>query len=169
MDKIIFSTLLLISILTGCTKTYNNQKLISIFNDRGLETEDTELGVVVFIPGVYFKFNKADLTPLARLKVKDIAAVVNDPHVIERKLLLEGHTDSSGSYDYNLNLSSLRAEAVKEGLIAEKVSAGRMTVRGYGEKYPVAENKKPDGSWNAEGQAKNRRVEIVVKNSETKQ
>jgi outer membrane protein OmpA-like peptidoglycan-associated protein len=169
MDKIIFSTLLLISTLTGCTKAYTNQQLISIFNDRGLETEDSELGVVVFIPGIYFKFNKADLTQPARLKVKEIAAVVNDPRVIERKLLLEGHTDSSGSYYYNLNLSNLRAEAVKEGLISEKVSADRMTVRGYGEKYPVAENRKPDGSWNTEGQAKNRRVEIVVKNTELKQ
>ncbi len=155
-------------ILSGCATSYTNKELRDIFSAKGLKTEETERGVVVFLPNVFFEFDKADLTPEAQAKVGDIAVVTTDPRAIERKLLIEGHTDSNGSDEYNLNLSSRRADTVYQGLLAGKVAASRMTSRGFGEKYPIAADLNPDGSPNLENQAKNRRVEVVVANPEVK-
>ena len=159
----------LIAAASGCTTPYTNKELQNIFNAKGLETVEREQGLVVFLPGVFFEFNKADLSQPARMKVSEIASIANDPHVVERKLLIEGHTDSSGSYEYNLELSNRRAETVHQALLAGKVADSRMSTRGYGEKYPIADNLKADGSPNPVGQAKNRRVEVVVKNPENDQ
>jgi outer membrane protein OmpA-like peptidoglycan-associated protein len=166
--KTIISATMLIATLAGCAKSYSNKELRDIFSERGLETGERNEGVVIFLPGVFFEVDKADLTQPAQLKVGEIATVINDPRVAERKLLLEGHTDSTGTEEYNMELSLQRAETVRQGLIAGKVSTERMSTRGFGEQYPIAENTNPDGSPNPEGQAKNRRVEIVVKNTDTK-
>lgn len=163
--KLLISVSLLALTLAGCATTYSNKQLRDIFNERGLETAERDEGVVIFLPGVFFEVDKSDLTPAAQAKLGEIASVINDPRVIQRTMLVEGHTDSTGSEDYNMALSLHRAETVRQGLITGKVSSERITTRGFGEKYPLAENTKPDGSPNPEGQAKNRRVEIVVKNT----
>lgn len=163
--KIIVTTALVaFFMLSGCTTPYTNKELLDIFNAKGLDTLARDNSIVVFLPGVFFDVGKADLTQLAQFKLGEIASVVNDPRVTERVLLLEGHTDSTGSDEDNSDLSHRRATSVYQSLIAGKVNAKRMSVRGFGEKYPIADNTKPDGSPNPEGQAKNRRVEIVVKN-----
>jgi outer membrane protein OmpA-like peptidoglycan-associated protein len=69
---------------------------------------------------------------------------------------IEGHTDSTGSEEYNLHLSQRRAEAVKQLLVSKGVSSNRMTVLGYGESRPKAGNDTPYG------QQLNRRVEIYI-------
>ncbi|MDD9894037.1 MAG: OmpA family protein, partial [Gammaproteobacteria bacterium] len=61
---------------------------------------------------------------------------------------------------YNLNLSTLRAKAVKEYLGSKGVSAHRLSFKGYGESDPIADNQNADGSDNPEGRARNRRVEL---------
>lgn len=165
-QKIIAATL--VTALSGCASPYTNKELLGIFSARGLVAEENDKGVVVFLPGVFFEVGKTDLIAPAQLKVKEIATVVNDPRVVERNLLLEGHTDSTGSDEDNLNLSNRRAESVHQGLMTGKVDPKRMTTRGFGEKYPISENTKPDGSPNPDGQAKNRRVEVIIKNPETK-
>ena len=73
------------------------------------------------------------------------------------KILLVGHTDSSGSDNLNLNLSIQRATAVKRYLINKGVQGARIRVKGEGESKPVGDNN------TKEGRAKNRRVEITVK------
>lgn len=75
----------------------------------------------------------------------------------DAKVLLVGHTDSSGSDNLNLNLSIQRATAVKNYLKNKGVQAARITVKGEGEASPVADNE------TEEGRAKNRRVEISLK------
>lgn len=137
-----------------------------MFKAKGLDSEETERGVVVFLPGVFFEYDKSDLTSVAQLKVKDIASVVNDPGVTERNMLIEGHTDSNGADDYNQKLSERRADTVQQSLIKWHVGPGRLSARGFGEKYPIARDFNADGSPNLPGQAKNRRVEVVVKNPE---
>lgn len=164
--KTLISATMLVLALVGCASTYSNKQLRDIFNERGLETAERDGGVVIFLPGVFFEVDKADLTPSAQAKLGEIASVINDPRVIKRTMLVEGHTDSTGSDEYNMELSLHRAETVRQGLLAGKVSSERMTTRGFGEKYPLAENTMPDGRPNPEGQAKNRRVEIVVKNTQ---
>jgi len=72
--------------------------------------------------------------------------------------LIEGHTDSVGGEDYNLGLSEQRADSVRRALIDDDVSPERITIKGYGERFPVAGNDTP------EGRQQNRRVEIVIMN-----
>lgn len=170
ITMVMYTKILLLNLfsflLSACASSYTNKELLAVFNQRGFETDETDRGVVVFLPGVFFEFDKADLTYCAQLKVGEIATVVNDPRVIARHLLVEGHSDSYGSDDYNLDLSNKRAQTVEQTLVDKKVAAERISARGFGEKYPVAQNAHPDGSDNPEGRAKNRRVEIIVKNPE---
>ncbi|MBT8072380.1 MAG: OmpA family protein, partial [Xanthomonadales bacterium] len=70
------------------------------------------------------------------------------------KVEVAGHTDSQGSAEYNLGLSERRAQAVADYLIANGANAGNITVKGYGESNPVADN------GTKEGRAANRRVEL---------
>jgi outer membrane protein OmpA-like peptidoglycan-associated protein len=79
--------------------------------------------------------------------------------VPEQKVLIEGHTDSDGSAEYNLQLSRLRADSVRSVLVAGGVSPDRVEARGYGETKPVATNA------TAAGKAQNRRVELVLEGS----
>ena len=68
-----------------------------------------------------------------------------------------GHTDSVGAESYNQSLSERRAKAVKSYLVERGIDADRLTVRGYGESEPVADNA------TKEGRAENRRVELRKK------
>ena len=166
IHKMIIPAIAFVATLSGCASSYSNKELSGMFQAKGLEAKESERGVVVFLPGVFFEYDKADLTPLAKLSVTDIATITNDSGVLERNLLIEGHTDSNGSDDYNQKLSEHRAESVQNGLIAAKVDPARMSARGFGEKYPIAQDFNADGSVNFKGQAKNRRVEVVLKNPE---
>ncbi|HSD09733.1 MAG TPA: OmpA family protein [Candidatus Binatia bacterium] len=141
-----------------------NRALIEELKRKNLEVHETNRGVVVNLPDVLFEFNKYDLTSDARVKVRDIAEVLDGPRVQNRQVSIEGHTDSIGSDEYNLRLSQRRAEAVSRGLAGDGVSASRLHSRGFGKKYPIAPNKNSDGSDNPAGRAKNRRVEVIIEN-----
>lgn len=110
------------------------------------------------LEGVEFEFNSDTLTT-ASMPILDRAAETLRAH---RGVPVEvaGHTDSKGSFTYNLNLSTLRAKAVKEYLVSKGVSAHRLSFKGYGESDPIADNQNADGSDNPEGRARNRRVEL---------
>ena len=112
-------------------------------------------GLILTLPGnIYFDVNKTEVKPAMRDRLSQVAralATVPDRHV-----LVEGHTDSTGADDYNLQLSRLRAESVRSILIAGGVPPDRIESQGYGKTRPVASNA------TADGKAKNRRVEIVV-------
>jgi outer membrane protein OmpA-like peptidoglycan-associated protein len=106
------------------------------------------------IPGPNFDFNKSTLTQAGKGKVADAAKVLKDNPTIHVEV--GGHTDSIGSDSYNMKLSERRAKTVAEELTRDGISASRLTVRGYGESRPVADNK------TEAGRARNRRVELVV-------
>ena len=106
------------------------------------------------IPGPNFDFNKSTLTPAGRTKVADAAKTLKDNPTIHVEV--GGHTDSIGSDAYNQSLSERRAKTVADELVKDGISASRLTVRGYGERKPVADNK------TEAGRARNRRVELVV-------
>ena len=74
----------------------------------------------------------------------------------DRKILIEGHTDNTGSSEYNLQLSQLRAQSVESYLVSSGVPADRIRAIGYGETRPEAPND------SATGRQQNRRVEIVI-------
>jgi OOP family OmpA-OmpF porin len=75
----------------------------------------------------------------------------------EISLSIEGHTDSQGDEASNQALSENRAKAVLDAIVAEGISSGRLSSRGFGEQQPVADNS------TEEGRAKNRRVELIKK------
>jgi OOP family OmpA-OmpF porin len=106
------------------------------------------------IPGPNFDFDKATLTPAGKGKVADAARILKDNPTVHVEV--GGHTDSIGSDAYNQRLSERRATTVAGELERDGISAGRLSVRGYGERKPVADNKTDAG------RARNRRVELVV-------
>ncbi len=119
-----------------------------------LHAKQTKRGLVLTLGDVLFETNKADLLPGAMRSIDKLAAFLKS--YPNRKVLIEGHTDSRGSEAYNLKLSQKRANAVKEALIERGIDPSRIIAKGYGEAYPVASN------LTAAGRQQNRRVEIVI-------
>ena len=121
---------------------------------RDLEAQQTERGLLVTLGDVLFAFNKAELSAPAAPRLDKLAGFLRQ--FPDRKLLIEGYTDSVGGDSYNQELSDRRAQAVRDALVQRGVDTGRITARGYGKAHPVADNATP------EGRAMNRRVEIVI-------
>jgi outer membrane protein OmpA-like peptidoglycan-associated protein len=119
--------------------------------------KEEQRGMVITLEGaVLFASGKFALLPIAQNKLDKVAEVLNDQDE-GKKIVVEGHTDSVGSRQKNMELSQKRADAVREYLISKGVKSDRISAVGKGPDVPVAENK------TAEGRANNRRVEIVVK------
>lgn len=106
------------------------------------------------LDGVQFEFDSAKLTADAKVVLKEVVdALKKNPNV---KVDIQGHTDNVGEAAYNITLSQERANAVKDFLVQNGISAMRITTRGYGENRPVASNE------TAEGRALNRRIDFVI-------
>ena len=113
----------------------------------------------VILRGVNFELNSAKLTMNAETILNDVATTLTSSPGFNVEL--QGHTDSTGSDSYNMNLSQNRAKSVKNYLVGNGVDSGRLTATGYGEEQPVASND------TSEGRAENRRVELKVLGSDT--
>lgn len=109
--------------------------------------------------GVLFDFGKSDIRPDAAQTLKSLAGVLNNAKVPAAHIY--GHTDSVSDEAFNQQLSEARANAVKNDLAKNGVTA-TMDATGYGESKPVAPNENADGSDNPAGRALNRRVEIFI-------
>jgi len=109
---------------------------------------------ITFDSGILFDVNKAKLQPVAEDNLSKLAVILNK--YPETEILIEGHTDSDGSEEYNMDLSMKRANAVSSHLSIENVSAARFHSVGYGEIQPIADNSTP------QGKTLNRRVEIAI-------
>lgn len=103
-----------------------------------------------------FPTNSSYLTDQAKIELSKLSKLLsNDP---SKKLRVDGHTDATGTEEYNQWLSDKRAASVKAFLEEAGVSASRISTSGHGQTVPVADNKTP------EGRQKNRRVEVVILN-----
>ncbi|RLB10029.1 MAG: hypothetical protein DRG59_00655 [Deltaproteobacteria bacterium] len=110
---------------------------------------------------VLFDFDKYDIRQEAEKTLYKVADLVKN--LDTREVVVEGHTDSKGSDEYNMKLSIKRADSVRSWLINKGgLTDTKIIAKGYGETKPVAPNTMPDGSDNPEGRAKNRRVEIYI-------
>jgi outer membrane protein OmpA-like peptidoglycan-associated protein len=119
-----------------------------------LETRETARGLIVNVSDVLFDTDKATLKPGAREKLARVAGILAshpDLHI-----QIEGHADSRGSEEYNLQLSERRAESVRAYLVEQRVSPSAVGTAGFGESRPVATN------GTSAGRQQNRRVELVV-------
>ena len=109
---------------------------------------------MVTLEDVLFEVNGADLQPGAQMELLRLVEYLKQNP--DRNMLIEGHTDDTGSSDYNLQLSQLRARSVESFLVGNGVPADRVRSIGYGETRPEAPND------SATGRQQNRRVEIVI-------
>jgi outer membrane protein OmpA-like peptidoglycan-associated protein len=128
--------------------------LMNVAKAQALVIKDEPRGTVITVK-VPFKTGKADLPPKATEQLDPLADALKLAR--NREILVEGHTDSQGSAEKNLDLSQKRAEAVREYLIEQQVPADRVSATGVGENMP------PDDNATPEGRANNRVVQIVVK------
>ena len=118
------------------------------------DTTETARGVVVSLSGILFDIGKATLKPASQLSVAKLAGILMVfPNM---NLSIEGYTDSTGSSDLNMRLSTDRARSVYEFLMGQGISNSRMKYQGFGPDNPVAPN---DTEAN---RSKNRRVEVVL-------
>ena len=119
-----------------------------------LQTRDTARGLIVSMPDVLFDFNKYTLKSEARERLAKISGIVEAYPGL--KLQVEGHTDSIGSDEYNVQLSEKRADSVRAYLVSNGVRPDSVSAQGFGKADPVADNS------TASGRKLNRRVDMVV-------
>jgi len=119
-----------------------------------LKATPTPRGMVLTLGDVLFDTGRAELKSGASRKVDQLAQfLVEHP---DRRVQIDGFTDSVGTDSYNEDLSQRRANAVRDALIARGVDSSRIGTEGYGKSYPVATNS------DSGGRQLNRRVEVVI-------
>ena len=126
---------------------------------EALKAKQTERGIVLTLGDVLFDTGSANLSPGAASKLDRLAAFLNEHP--DRRVQIEGFTDSVGSDSYNLDLSERRANSVKAALTMRGIDPSRISTEGYGKAYPVASNS------DSGGRQLNRRVEVVIGNANT--
>ncbi len=146
-------------ILTGCQ---NSGKVgqESTYDVAKASPDDIEAalkrdGKVTLTGGVVFETNSASLSAAGRERTEQLAnALKKNP---ELRVAVVGYTDDTGPFQYNLDLSKQRAEAMVNALIKDfGINQTRLAAVGVGPLAPVASNSTP------EGRAQNRRVEVVL-------
>ena len=124
----------------------------------GVEVERVDDAIVLTFEdgsGVYFDTNKYDINAASQITLDKLTGIFQE--YSDTNILVVGHTDSSGSDEYNMTLSKNRANAASNYLTNSKgVSSYRINTNWFGETKPIYDNS------TASGRAKNRRVNIVV-------
>ncbi len=143
---------------------YRNQEKTVSVEEAGTATVEVVMqGGLVKLDGdrilildkVYFETDSAQIKQESLPLLDEVAStLINHPELLH--IQVQGHTDSRGAEDYNLDLSSRRAEAVRYYLVTQGVSESRLTAQGYGESVPLAKDEN-EKAW-----AMNRRVEFHV-------
>jgi outer membrane protein OmpA-like peptidoglycan-associated protein len=122
-----------------------------------LQARETARGLELTLGDILFDVDQASLKPGAAQNLHRLVAFLKE--YPDRAVLVEGHTDNTGTDAYNLSLSERRAESVRTFLIESGIAASRVLARGYGKAYPIT------GNDTAAGRQRNRRVEIVILHS----
>jgi outer membrane protein OmpA-like peptidoglycan-associated protein len=118
--------------------------------------------LITFDSGILFAVDRSELSGQARANLDKLSQTLNKYD--DTELIIQGHTDATGTDAYNQQLSEQRAGTVARYLAAQGVSTHRMAVMGMGESNPKADN------TTDAGRAQNRRVEVaIVANEELKQ
>jgi outer membrane protein OmpA-like peptidoglycan-associated protein len=128
-------------------------QLLEQFN-RILETKDTPRGLVITMADVLFDTGKYNIRPGTRETLAKLSGIVMAHPGLN--LQVEGHTDSTGSDDFNQRLSQQRGDSVRDFLVAQGLAPNGITAMGFGKAMPISDNA------TSAGRQKNRRVEIIV-------
>jgi outer membrane protein OmpA-like peptidoglycan-associated protein len=122
---------------------------------EGAEVERVGEGIkITFHKGIEFATNSDDLSAATKTNLDDLAKVLNKYD--DTKILIEGHTDSTGPHDYNMTLSEKRARSVSGYLKSLNVKDDRISNVGYGPDQPIGDN------TTDVGRQQNRRVEVAI-------
>lgn len=119
-----------------------------------LKATPTDRGLVLTLGDVLFDTGKSELNSGATRKLDQLAQFLSEHK--DRRVQIDGFTDSVGSDAYNQELSQRRANAVKNALLTRGIDSARINTEGYGKNYPVANN------GDSGGRQLNRRVEVVI-------
>ena len=145
----------LIGTAIGANLQKQENEFRNILYNSGVEIINTGSSILLNIPeGLTFALNSSSLKSQFTRHLNGIATVLNN--YPKSKIVVTGHTDSSGSREYNMNLSQQRALSVGNYLVSRGVSPNRFTVLGKGPDMPIASNS------TLEGRKANRRVTIEV-------
>jgi len=109
---------------------------------------------ITFDSGLMFDVNKFDLRAMSQENLTKLAVILNK--YPDTNILIEGHTDSTGTREINMPLSENRAKAVADFLARQNVQSARFTVDGYGPDQPIGDN------TTLEGRQMNRRVDLAI-------
>ncbi len=122
---------------------------------EGAKVERIGEGIkITFDSGILFDVNSSTLRPEAKVNLTRLADILNKYE--DTEVLVEGHTDSTGPDEYNLDLSMRRAQSVANHMTKLNVLANRFRIMGYGEDQPIASND------TKEGRQANRRVDLAI-------
>jgi outer membrane protein OmpA-like peptidoglycan-associated protein len=121
---------------------------------ENLQLRQTESGVVVTLGDVLFATGQAQLVEGARSSLEEVVDLLQTEP--DKKIRVEGHTDSRGDAEANLKLSEQRAQAVVDALVSMGVDKERISAMGMGEDFPI------DSNETEEGRARNRRVDVIL-------
>jgi outer membrane protein OmpA-like peptidoglycan-associated protein len=119
-----------------------------------LKAKPTPRGLVLTLSDVLFDTGKADLNSGGERKLDQLVQFLTE--YPDRRVQIDGFTDSVGTESYNLDLSQRRAQALQSALQRRGIDPARITSQGYGKQFPVASNA------DSGGRQLNRRVEIVI-------
>jgi outer membrane protein OmpA-like peptidoglycan-associated protein len=119
-----------------------------------LNAKPTDRGLVLTLGDVLFDTGNANLNPGASRNLDQLVQFLTDHD--DRRVEIDGYTDSVGTDSFNLDLSQRRADTVKAVLVSRGIDSSRIVSRGYGKEFGVASNSE------ASGRQLNRRVEIVI-------
>ena len=121
-------------------------------NNKADEVYDYSSKAIMANAVVYFDFDQYTLSSKSIQTLRSIAQVMKDNKDLE--ITVSGHADERGTREYNRALGQRRGEAVRDYLLLNGISKNRITVKSYGEEYPLVKGSN-ESSW-----AKNRRAEI---------
>ena len=140
----------------GFIGNYMDKQAAEIERDiEGAKVERIGEGIkITFSSGILFDVDKSNLKDPYKGELSQLAVILNKYE--DTNILLAGHTDSTGSEEYNYELSQRRAQSVSSYLSTQNVNSARFTTEGYGETDPLASNE------TAEGRTQNRRVEVAI-------
>lgn len=122
---------------------------------EGAKVERVGEGIkITFDSGILFALNSSALNQQSKDQLDKLSQILNK--YSDTNILVEGHTDNTGTAEYNMKLSERRAQSVSTYLEGHNVAYSRITTKGYGEEQPIVTNDTP------EHRALNRRVEIAI-------
>jgi len=130
------------------------RKKLDALQSKLINVRKDARGIILSMSDILFDVNKATLTPDLKTSLAKIAGILTV--YAESNVLVEGHTDNTGSAELNQKLSEQRAGNVLQFLVEQGVAKDRLKSAGYGFTKPIGDNSTPDG------RQKNRRVDLVI-------